>query len=46
MQFSELQKVLDFGLGQGHISMRNTYTTTIVPHHVTVASSSSRLKFV
>jgi len=38
VQFSELQKPLDLGLGQGHISMHNTCRTTNMSDHVTVAS--------
>jgi len=47
VQFSELQKVsdldLDLVLGQGHINTRNTYRTTSLPDHVTVASSSTEI---
>jgi len=34
---------LDLGSGQGHISMRNTYRTTSMPDHVTLASSSTEI---
>ena len=46
MQFSELQVTdldLDLRSGEGHISMRNTYRTTSVPEHVTIASSSMEI---
>jgi len=37
VQLSELQKnsELDFGSGQRHISIHNTYRTTSIPDHVT-----------
>jgi len=38
LQFSELQKVIDLGSGQGHICMHNICMTTSIPNHVTVAS--------
>jgi len=34
---------LDLGSGQGHISMCNTYRTTSMPDHATVASSSMEI---
>jgi len=34
---------LDLGLGPGHISMHNTYSTTSVPNHLTVASRSTKI---
>jgi len=39
----EVQKPcdLDLGSGQGHISMRNTCSTTCMPNHLTVASLST-----
>ena len=47
VQFSEPQNAidldLDLGSGQGHISMCNTYRTTSMPDHVTVASSSTEI---
>jgi len=45
VQYSEIQKLSDLDLdlesGLGHISMHNTYRTTILPDHVTVVSSST-----
>ena len=46
-QLSEVQMVcdlhLDLGLGQGHVSMHNTYSTTSIPDHVTIASSNMEI---
>jgi len=44
-QFSEVQKPhdLDFGSGQGHISMHNTCRTTSMPNHLTVASRTAEI---
>jgi len=48
VQFSEFQKVsdldVDLGSGEGHVSVRNTYRTTSLPDHVTVASSSMEIR--
>jgi len=45
VQFAEIDKVsdLDLGSGQGHMSIRNTYRTTSMPSHVTIASSSTEI---
>ena len=46
-QLSQFQKLreLDLGLGsgQGHISIHNTYCTTVVPNRVTMASDSTEI---
>jgi len=34
---------LDLGLGQGHISMHNTYMTTSIHDQVTLASSNTEI---
>jgi len=47
VQFSEPQNAidldLDLGSRQGHISICNTYRTTSMPDHVTVASSNTEI---
>jgi len=47
VHFAEIEKVsdlhLDLGSGQGYISMHNTYRTTSIPDHATVASSSMEI---
>jgi len=34
---------LDHGLGQGHISMHNIYSSTSTPDHVTLTSSNTEI---
>jgi len=47
VQFVKLQKPcdldVDLGLSQGHINMHNTYRTTIMAEHVTVATCSMEI---